>query len=80
MERVNAVALYGQNVLTAEGKVWKKHRKITARAFNPKTIQMVHAETIQQTQEMLKCLQREYSDDEVVLERYVTISKGKTLI
>jgi cytochrome P450 len=26
--------LYGENVLTAEGSIWLRHRKITARSFN----------------------------------------------
>src|SRR5438270_109792 len=36
VERVNAVAIYGLNVLTEEGKVWRKHRKIASRAFSPR--------------------------------------------
>lgn len=73
VERMNAVAIYGLNVLTAEGKVWRKHRKITARAFSSRTIQMVQVETVRQTREMLKCLQKKYSEAEIVLEEYVPI-------
>lgn len=71
VERMKGVALYGSNVLTAEGKVWRKHRKITSRAFSPKTLQMVHAETVRQTNQMLNCLQKKYSTTEVEMEEYI---------
>ena len=79
VERVNAVAIYGLNVLTEEGKVWRKHKKIASRAFSPRTIQMVQAETVRQTQEMLKCLQRKYSESEIVLEEYVPYIRRKLM-
>jgi cytochrome P450 len=70
VERMKAVAIYGSNVITAEGREWRKHRKITARAFSPRTVQIVLAETVRQTNEMLNCLQRKYTDNQIEMEEY----------
>jgi len=40
-------------VVTADGKVWKHHRKVTSKAFAPKNVQLVVSETARQTRQML---------------------------
>ena len=73
---MKAVAIYGSNVLTAEGRTWRKHRKITSRAVSPRTVGLVHAETVRQTNEMIRALQRRYTDTEIEMEEYPHITGG----
>lgn len=35
------MALFGENVLSAEGDVWKRHRRVTAPAFSPSAMRNV---------------------------------------
>lgn len=44
--------IYGVNVLTTGGQVWRRHRKITSAPFNEKNNRMVFAESLRQTQAM----------------------------
>ena len=46
--------IFGRNVVTTEGHVWKAHRKIISPTFNEKNNSRVFEETIQQTQQMLE--------------------------
>jgi cytochrome P450 len=38
--------LFGRNVLTTEGKEWRRHRKISSPSFSEKNNYMVHEETV----------------------------------
>ena len=61
-------AMFGPNVVTEDGKVWKHHRKIASKAVSPKNIQLVHAETVRQTGQMLASWEKER---QIVVEKYV---------
>ncbi|KAL2259495.1 hypothetical protein VTK26DRAFT_6805 [Humicola hyalothermophila] len=47
------LSLFGQNVLTTEGAVWRMHRKITSASFNEKNAAHTFSEVIAQTKGML---------------------------
>lgn len=49
----DALNIYGTNVLSTEGQVWKRHRKITSGPFNEKTNRIVFAESLRQTQALI---------------------------
>ncbi|MCJ1310847.1 hypothetical protein MMC25_004514 [Agyrium rufum] len=49
-----SIKVYGNNVITAEGQAWRQHRKITSPPFSEKNNHLVWAESIRQTQAMLK--------------------------
>ena len=77
---MKAVAIYGSNVVTAEGRTWRIQRKITSRAFSPRTVGLVHLETVRQTNEMIKALQRRYTDTEIEMEEYSHSYGGKMVM
>ncbi|OIW23655.1 cytochrome P450 [Coniochaeta ligniaria NRRL 30616] len=43
------LTMFGQNVLTTEGSLWRMHRKVTAASFNEKNAAHTFAESINQT-------------------------------
>ncbi|KAI9658299.1 MAG: hypothetical protein M1821_002432 [Bathelium mastoideum] len=45
--------LYGKNVVSTEGSIWRHHRKITSPPFTEKNNHMVWAESLHQAQSML---------------------------
>ena len=45
--------MLGENVVSAEGEVWKRHRRITAPAFNHTTYENVWDTTLRVYDEML---------------------------
>ncbi|SLM41142.1 cytochrome p450 [Lasallia pustulata] len=49
-----SIDLYGKNVVTTEGQIWRQHRKITSPPFTEKNNHLVWAESIHQAQAMLK--------------------------
>ena len=48
------IDLYGRNVVSTEGQVWRNHRKITGPPFTEKNNHVVWIESIRQTEAMLK--------------------------
>ena len=46
--------MFGINVLTTEGTVWKHHRRIASKAFTEKNNVLVWEESLRQSQAMLK--------------------------
>jgi cytochrome P450 len=50
--------VFGRNVVATIGEEWKRHRKITVRTFSHKTMQLVHAETVKQTSQMMACWEK----------------------
>ena len=44
------LSMFGHNVLTTEGAVWRMHRKVTSASFNEKNAAHTFAEAIAQTQ------------------------------
>jgi len=48
--------LYGRNVVTTEGAMWRQHRKITAPPFAEKNNQLVWRESLKQAQSLMHCI------------------------
>ena len=48
------VDIYGKNVVSAEGQMWRQHRKILSPPFTEESNHLVWAESIYQAEEMLK--------------------------
>ena len=57
-EVYGSLRLYGQNVVTTEGPMWKAHRKVTSPSFSEKNNHMVWAESIFQAQSMMNIWMR----------------------
>lgn len=53
LEVYESIKLYGNNVVTSEGQLWRHHRKITSPPFTEKNNHLVWAETLDQGQAML---------------------------
>lgn len=49
-----SIDVYGKNVVTTEGQVWRQHRKITSPPFTERNNHLVWAESIHQAQAMLR--------------------------
>lgn len=55
--------MFGENVVTTEGAVWRMHRKVTSASFNEKNAALVFKVAIEQAQGMVDYwLQREPAD------------------
>ena len=48
---------------------YKRHRKFTVRTFPHKSMQLVHAETVKQTSQMMACWEKSMKDGSLVVER-----------
>ena len=53
LEVYESLKMYGNNVVTSEGQLWRHHRKITSPPFSEKNNHLVFAETLGQSQDML---------------------------
>lgn len=53
LEVYESIKLYGNNVVTSEGQLWRHHRKITSPPFTEKNNHLVWVETLDQGQAML---------------------------
>lgn len=53
LEVYESIKLYGNNVVTSEGQLWRHHRKITSPPFTEKNNHLVWAETLDQGQAMM---------------------------
>lgn len=54
IEMYAAVDVYGKNVVSTEGSVWRHHRRITSTPFTEKSNLLVWRESLHQAQSMLK--------------------------
>ena len=54
VEIYQLVDLYGKNVVSSEGQIWRQHRKITSPPFTEKNNHMVWSESLYQAQSMTK--------------------------
>lgn len=54
LEVYESLKIYGNNVVTSEGQLWRHHRKIVSPPFTEKNNHLVWAETLDQTSAMLK--------------------------
>ena len=54
IELYQTLDIYGKNVVTTEGNVWRRHRKITAPPFGEQNNRIVWKEAIFQANEMLR--------------------------
>lgn len=53
IEIYRGVDIYGKNVVSTEGTIWRQHRKITSPPFTEKNNKLVWVESLQQAQSML---------------------------
>ena len=53
LELYESLQIYGNNVVTSEGQLWRHHRKITSPPFSEKNNHLVFAETLAQCQDMV---------------------------
>lgn len=53
LEVYESIKIYGNNVVTSEGQVWRHHRKITSPPFSEKNNHLVWTETLEQCQAMV---------------------------
>ncbi|KAF6228422.1 hypothetical protein HO133_008152 [Letharia lupina] len=53
LEVYESIKLYGNNVITSEGQLWRHHRKITSPPFSEKNNHLVWTETLEQCQAMV---------------------------
>ncbi len=53
VEIYEPLKIYGNNVVTTEGQLWRHHRKITGPPFSEKNNHLVFAETLGQCQDMV---------------------------
>ena len=53
LEVYQSLKIYGNNVVTSEGRLWRHHRKITSPPFSEKNNHLVFAETLGQSQDMV---------------------------
>ena len=53
LENYTILSMFGENVLTTEGAVWRMHRKITSASFNEKNAALVFEVATQQAQGMV---------------------------
>lgn len=53
-EFYRVLEIYGPNVVSTEGPVWRRHRKITSAPFTEKNSELVWTETLNQVHAMLK--------------------------
>ncbi|EMR62178.1 putative cytochrome p450 protein [Eutypa lata UCREL1] len=63
LETYKILSMFGENVVTTEGAVWRMHRKVTSASFNEKNAALVFKVAIEQAQGMVDYwLQREPAD------------------
>ena len=63
--------VYGRNVVTTEGQEWRLHRKVTSRPFSEKNNQLVHEETVRQTEQMMQAWDSKAIDGEIHIDKYI---------
>ena len=56
IERYGVLNTFGKNVVTTEAAVWRMHRRITASSFNEKNAAHTFAESLRQTEGLIKYL------------------------
>jgi len=54
IEKYGVLRMFGNNVLTTEGALWRMHRKVTSASFNEKNAAHTFREAINQTHGMLR--------------------------
>ena len=52
------IDIYGKTIISSEGEIWKKHRRLAAHPFNEKNNHIVWSESIVQAQELLAHVRR----------------------
>ncbi|KAM0233702.1 hypothetical protein ACHAPO_006990 [Fusarium lateritium] len=54
VESYEILRVFGDNILTSEGAIWRNHRKVTSASFNEKNAALVFQEAIHQAQGLVK--------------------------
>ncbi|KAL4905045.1 hypothetical protein BDW74DRAFT_185182 [Aspergillus multicolor] len=62
IKNLDALAMYGPNLVTTEGNQWVYHHRYTAPAFNEKNNALVWAEAVEQARDMLDYWRRQYPE------------------
>ncbi|KAK3377886.1 cytochrome P450 [Podospora didyma] len=70
--KYGVLAMFGQNVLTTEGALWRLHRKVTSASFNEKNAAHTFAQAITQTQGLLASYFRSDADKRAGSTRTIT--------
>jgi cytochrome P450 len=65
--------VFGRSVVATIGDEWRRHRKITARAFTHKSMQLVQAETAKQTSQMMANWEKDMKGDRCAIETYESL-------
>lgn len=69
LENYTILSMFGENVVTTEGAVWRMHRKVTSASFNEKNAALVFKVAIEQAQGMVEYwLQRKATDKVATVE------------
>ena len=54
VEAYEVLRQFGENVITADGAIWRMHRKATSAAFNERSTALVFRQTIDQAESLVK--------------------------
>ena len=72
--------MFGENVLTTEGTVWRMHRKITSASFNEKNAALIFEVATQQAQGMVGHWMRRGAMDRITTLEQDTMSLALNII
>lgn len=67
IEVYGSLDLYGKNVVSTEGQLWKHHRKTVSPPFNEKNNRLVWLESIRQAQAMVKGWMGDHTESSVTV-------------
>ncbi|KAI5927334.1 cytochrome P450 [Camillea tinctor] len=65
LESYKILTLFGENVVTTEGSLWRMHRKVTSASFNEKNSALVFKVAVEQAQGMVDYWQRRETTDRI---------------
>ncbi|KAI1334226.1 cytochrome P450 [Xylariaceae sp. FL0016] len=65
IETYGILSMFGENVVTTEGAVWRMHRKVTSSSFNEKNSALVFNIAIEQAQGMVDSWMRRGTTDKI---------------
>ncbi|KAI1496367.1 cytochrome P450 [Biscogniauxia marginata] len=65
LESYKILTLFGENVVTTEGSLWRMHRKITAASFNERNSALVFRVAVEQAQGMVDYWMRRGTTDKI---------------
>lgn len=72
--------LFGENIISTEGKEWQRHRKVVAKAFTESNNRLVWQETINVVLALFEKWERDGMADEVIISNVATVTKDVALM